>query len=189
MAVARTNELITPIPGRLEKALKEQLNAHEEILVRLKGAYKEALICTSTRVVIVKAGFYTGNFFGSDTFQMPYTNVAGAQVNKHLLTGYFEISAGGMQNTPKSFWQNDRSSPQRAPNCISLTRSQFGVFTSAANFIMSHAHEVRVSSSAGTSLPREDAAGLLEKLAKLRDQGVLSEAEFVAKKADILAKI
>lgn len=30
---------------------------------------------------------------------------------------------------------------------------------------------------------------MLERLAKLRDQGILSEEEFLAKKADILAKM
>jgi len=41
-------------------------------------------------------------------FQCPYANVAGAQVNLRLVTGYFEVSTGGMQNMPKSFWSNDK---------------------------------------------------------------------------------
>jgi hypothetical protein len=64
----------------------------------------------------------TGQIFGTDIFQCPYANVAGAQVNFHLLTGYFELSAGGMQNTRKSFWNSDKNvSAAKAPNCVAIS--------------------------------------------------------------------
>jgi hypothetical protein len=97
--------LIEELPGRIERALRTLLSEGEVVHVKLRGAFTEALVCTDRRVLIVKGGFMTGQIFGTNAFQLPYSNVAGVEVKFHLLTGYFEVSAGGMQNLPKpSYW-------------------------------------------------------------------------------------
>ena len=130
-----------PLPEILERALASALAPGERVFVKLKGTFKEALVCTDMRVMILKAGWVTGNLFGTNTFQCPYPNVAGAQVRFNLITGYFELSAGGMQNTPKSFWKNDSNvNAAKALNCVSLnSREQAGRFQQACAFIMSRA--------------------------------------------------
>ncbi len=91
------------------------------MVVQLKGAFTEALICTDFRVLIIKGGRMTGQVFGTDTFQCNYLNIAAAEVRFHLVTGYFELSMGGMQNTPKSFWQvSKKPTAARASNCVSI---------------------------------------------------------------------
>jgi hypothetical protein len=60
-------------------------------------------------------------------------------VNTHLITGYFELSAGGVQNVPTSYWSKGKSSPQQRENCVSLGRAFFQKFQRAANFIMTKA--------------------------------------------------
>jgi hypothetical protein len=94
--------MIEQIPDRLERTLRQTLAPGERVFIKLKGAFQESLVCTDTRVLILKGGWMTGQIFGTDTFQLPYSMVAGAEVNFHLLTGYFELSTGGMQGTPKS---------------------------------------------------------------------------------------
>jgi hypothetical protein len=80
----------------------------------------------------------TGQIFGTDMFQCPYANVAGAQVNFHLVTGYFELSTGGMQNAPKSFWNSDKNvNAAKAPNCVSISgRERAAKFKQACALIM-----------------------------------------------------
>jgi hypothetical protein len=130
--------LIDKLPTRLEKALSELLEPSETIHIKLKGAFKEALVCTSKRVIILKAGFMTGQTFGSNVFQSPYRNITGVQVKKHLLTGYFELSAGGVQNRPTSYWQTGAGSPERRENCVSLNSADaFRRFREASSFILS----------------------------------------------------
>ena len=130
--------MIETLPQRLEKTLSETLAPGELVLIKLRGTFKEALICTSTRIIIIKAGWMTGQLFGTNTFQCPYSNIAGAQVNFNLMTGYFELSAGGMQNTPKSFWNNDKGvNAAKALNCVSLSgRERANKFRQACAFIM-----------------------------------------------------
>ena len=73
--------MIEPISEKLDRALSLALASNEQVVVKLPGTFKEALVCTSTRVIILKAGWMTGQWFGTDMFQCPYRNVAGAQVN------------------------------------------------------------------------------------------------------------
>ena len=130
--------MIEQIPDRLERTLRQTLMPNERVLVKLKGAFKEALICTDARVLILKGGWMTGQILGTDTFQCPYSMVAGAEVKFHLLTGYFELSTGGMQNTPKSFWEGgNKPAAAKAPNCVSISGSEMAQkFRQACAFIM-----------------------------------------------------
>jgi hypothetical protein len=116
--------MIEQIPDRLERTLRQTLVPGERVLIKLRGAFKEALVCTDVRVLILKGGWMTGQIFGTDTFQMPYSMVAGAEVNFHLLTGYFELSTGGMQGMPKSFWHGGKKpTAAKSPNCVSISGS------------------------------------------------------------------
>ncbi len=178
--------MIEPIPEKLERALATSLHRNERVFVRLHGVYKEALVCTDSRVIILKAGWMTGQLFGTDMFQCPYQNVAGAQVKFELLTGYFELSAGGMQNAPKSFWSTSNSiSPAKAPNCVSVAgRDRADKFRQACAFIMQ-----RSSTGRNGIQMNDDSLGTLERLAKLRDTGVISSSEFEQKKTQILSRL
>ena len=116
--------MIEPIPDKLERTLRQTLAPGERVLIKLRGAFQESLVCTDTRVLILKSGWMTGQILGTDTFQCHYANIAGAEVNFHLLTGYFELSTGGMQGTPKSFWEGGASRLLRKPQtaCRSADR-------------------------------------------------------------------
>jgi len=65
------------------------------------------------------------------------------EVKFHLLTGYFEVNAGGMQSSAKSFWNTDRRvNAAKALNCVSLSgRQQANKFRQACAFIMARAGE------------------------------------------------
>jgi hypothetical protein len=184
-------EFLEDLPDRLEAELHKLLSPGEAVLLKMKGAFKEGLICTDRRVIILKGGFMTGQVFGNDAYQEPYSNIAGVQVTFHLMSGYFELNAGGMQNTRKSYWSTDRrSDPAKAPNCVSLNnKKQAEKFRNACSFILTKVDEVRrgaavTSAPATASIPEQ-----ISQLASLRDQGILSPEEFEAKKKDLLSRM
>ena len=110
---------------RLETELQKLLSPGEAVLLKIKGAFKEGLICTDRRVIVLKGGLMTGQVFGNEVYQEPYSNIAGVQVTFHLMSGYFELNARGMQNSRKSYWSSDRrSDPAKAPNCVSLNNKK-----------------------------------------------------------------
>jgi hypothetical protein len=130
--------MIEQIPDKLERTLRQTLAPGEQVFIKLKGAFQESLVCTDTRILILKGGLMTGQIFGTDTFQCPYSMVAGAEVIFHLLTGYFELSTGGMQNSPKSFWQGGKKpTAAKSPNCVSISGTeQARKFRQASALIM-----------------------------------------------------
>jgi Short C-terminal domain len=183
--------LLEDLPDRLEAELQKILSSGEAVLLKIKGAFKEGLVCTDRRVIILKGGFMTGQVFGSNVYQEPYSNIAGVQVTFHLMSGYFELNAGGMQNTRKNYWSTDRrSDPSKAPNCISLNnKKQAEKFRDACTFILAKVDESRrgaavASGPATVSIPEQ-----ISQLASLRDQGILSPEEFEAKKKDLLNRM
>ena len=191
--------LVERLPDRIEATLSELLSGSSDtVVLKLKGAFKEGLICTETRVIILKGGFMTGQMLGTNAFQQPYSNIAGVQVQWHLMSGYFELSAGGMQNTQKRYWsQNRDSDPSKAPNCISLnSKTQAEKFRQACSVILNKVDEVRrvvplpsVVLPTVPTVPNDDVLSTLERLGKLRDAGVVTEEEFLAKKAELLKRL
>lgn len=186
-------ELMIALNPKFEKTIAAALEPGEEVLVKLSGAFKEALVCTDRRVMIVKMGWGTGNIFGSNVFQLLYEQLSSVEVKFGMLTGYFEMSAGGMQNTMKSYWSQEKGhSPQTSPNCVSLNRAIADKFREAVKFIMARKAEriSRPAQTAAAPIPAaEDPVAMIEKLAGLRDRGLITEDEFGAKKAEIMARI
>ena len=122
--------------AEIAKVIQGVIPTNETIIVALKGLYKEYLIATDQRVYIIKKGFMTGHTFGSNVFSMPYHNITSVQLHFNMISGYFEISSGGVQSGQKSFWANDsETSVQKAPNTISLSKNIKSEFDKAAAII------------------------------------------------------
>jgi hypothetical protein len=140
-----SSELLQALPNTLEGLVQKNLLTGERILVRLKGAFKEALICTDRRVIILKSGFMTGHMLGSNVFQLAYDNVASAEVRSGMMTGYLAVTTGGVLSGAKSYWSSDKhTNPRYASNCVSLaSRSQAASFRAAAAFIMERIEQSR----------------------------------------------
>lgn len=168
----------------------EVVPMNEKIYVALKGAFKEYLFCTDRTVYISKKGFMTGHTFGDSTFKMAYENITNAEVDYHLASGYFELSAGGLQNKPLNYWDNKGNSPQKAPNAISITGTDLrDDFVRATHFIMD---KVAESKRAHTTpiiqqvTQERSVADQIRDLKSLVDEGLLTQEEFDAKKKQIL---
>jgi hypothetical protein len=62
------SELIEPLPKRLEKELAKHLQRSETVLCTLRGAFKGGVVCTNTRVMILKGGLMTNQLLGNNMF-------------------------------------------------------------------------------------------------------------------------
>jgi len=175
--------MIELLPSRLENELGRLISPREKVFVKLRGTFSEGLVCTSTRVIILKSGFMTGQLFGINTFQLPYAHGAGVQVRFNLLTGYFELSAAGMQSSDKDFWNRDKKfSPAKAPNCVSIAGlNRANSFRRACTFILQH----RAQGGDAIAAPGDQLAEF-ERLSNLRASGAISDAEFAALKKRLI---
>src|SRR3954467_2819628 len=84
------------LTGSLNRILQQNLQPNETVLVALQAVCLEALVCTDRRVIKSQAGYYLRQTFGNNVFQLPYAAITSAQVSAHLLTGHFELWAGGI---------------------------------------------------------------------------------------------
>lgn len=172
------------------KAIQGIVPEDEAILVELKGAFKEYLICTEKMVYIVKKGFATGHTAGSGAFSLPYSSINNAEVNMHFLSGYFELSGAGLENKQMSFWSKDKNSdPAKQPNVIALNSKAMGNdFREAAQFIMQYKVELATQAAVPVApvVQAQSAADEILKFKALLDQGIITQEEFDAKKKQLL---
>lgn len=172
------NELISA-------AAETGINDINTLSVALKGTNKEYLFADTQQLTILKKGFMTGHTFGGGIYSMPYQNISGVRVEFHFASGYFEVSAGGMQNTPKSYWENGKDSPQQSPNTISLVTGNKDAFMKAADIIngLISSFNQKPSSTRTSVL---DPVEQIKRYKDLADTGVISQEEFDAKKKQLL---
>lgn len=184
-----TNALIQPNEiGKLQIAIARDWKSNEEVLIALKGAFKEYLIVTRSYLYIFKSGFMTGHFVGQNRFKMPITNITNVEVDTHLLTGYFEVAAGGGQNLPRNYWSTDsKTDPAKSPNTISLNSNLFDDFRKASDLINELIMDIKLSPSTSVqSSSKLDTPDELRKYKSLLDDGIINEQEFNAKKKQLL---
>lgn len=184
-----TNALIQPNEiGKLQIAIARDWESNEEVLIALKGAFKEYLIVTRSYLYIFKSGFMTGHFVGQNRFKMPIANITNVEVDTHLLTGYFEVAAGGVQNLPRNYWSTDsKTDPAKSPNTISLNSNLFDDFRKASDLINELIMDIKLSpSTSAQSFSKLDTPDELRKYKSLLDDGIINEQEFNAKKKQLL---
>jgi hypothetical protein len=186
--MSAASEMINDLPRSLEAKVADTLVSGEQTVIKLKGALKEALVCTDRRVMILKGGLWTGSAFGINLFQLPYGSVTSVDVKFSLVSGYFEISTGGVQSSEKTIWTTKpERNPSRSPNCVGLNLGcDRASFDRACTYIMERVHEQR---GQGSTFPQGtlSSAGDLVKLADLYERGLLTEEEFRTEKAKLIS--
>ena len=174
---------IEPLKGGLLQALKDTLSAGEEPVIQLNGNSGEALVVTDSRVIILKAGYSSGAMFGRKAKSFPFEQISSVETSKALIAGRIQITAAGtMEMSSRAGFTNTRE----AENIVNYSpgeRKAHERFTAAAAYIRERiaAAKKPVATPSASSLADE-----LERLAALVTKGILTQAEFDAKKKQML---
>jgi len=179
---AELADLIVNLGGRGEQILKKNLQAGEALIAKLKGSFGEAFVVTERNVYIVKWGFMAGQFFGGRCNCYPFQKIIGIECKKHLTTGTVEVLTAANQNIRgMSYWGVGANSAAQSDNAVSFFTQDYEKFQEAVN----QARKLMVDGS-GASAHKKDDVSQLEKLAELKEKGIITEEEFSAKKKIIL---
>ena len=178
-------ELIQAIGSRGEKILKNSLSNDEQIIIKLKGSFGEALVLTNKRLYVAKWGYLTGNTFGGRCNAFEFKNIASIEFKKNLVTGSVEVLTSATQNTQKSYWSTNNSTA-KADNIVSIQRNSFNIFSEAVKIIRDKISESHLVGMPTVSNNESDNLIQLEKLAELKDKGIVTSEEFEAKKKQLL---
>ena len=156
---------------RLTEKAKEYLNPNEEVVAIVMGAYETEilgedsvrngiLIATNKRLV-----FYAKKLTGYELEDFPLSNISSIESGKNMMGHNISFFASG--NKVKMKWINDG----KIKKLVEYVRSEIGKDSSSDN-------------SKEENIPDQ-----IEKLSKLKDQGILTEDEFQAKKEDLLSRM
>jgi len=177
-------KLIADIGKRGEKLLAQNLSDGEKILAKVRGDFGQAFVVTDKHVFIVKWGFQSGSTFGGKCISFAYNNITGIQIKQQTLKALVEVLTPATQDNRKlSYWggRGKGDNAVESDNAVTFSRPEAPVFQTAVNL----AKEQMESRHAPASKSNDDLSSLKE-LADLKEQGIITEAEFAAKKKQIL---
>jgi hypothetical protein len=177
-------KLIADLGGRGEKLLAKNLEPNERILAKVKGDFGQAFVVTNRHMFIVKWGFQSGSTFGGKCIAFTYPNVTGLQIKQQALKCLVQVLTPATQDSNKLSYWGGRGSANNAiesDSAVTYSRAEGVLFQEAVKLgrqMMAKAH--------GGNLNADDDVAQLEKLAELKNKGVITEQEFKAKKRQIL---
>lgn len=176
-------ELIEPLDGRGEALLKKNLHEGETVLVKLKGIVGEVFVVTDSNVYILKYGSMTGHTFGGHCVAYGFNQITGIEINRELRTGFLEVLTA--TDSKKSYWTKKLEDKLGADNMVSFVAIREKVFQGGVSLARGTIQKSLNAHNAAI-VEHQSAADEVEKLASLRDKGILTEEEFQAKKRQLL---
>lgn len=140
-------------------------------------------------VTIIRKGFLARASVGKGDKRIPLASITAVQLKPPgaLMNGYIEFSLPG-GNEVTSRFGSATDSASHNENAVIIMKKHLPAF-------MARRAEVELALAARQAVPAQSApthASILEQiaqLASLRDQGVLTEAEFATKKTDLLSRL
>jgi hypothetical protein len=189
------------LSSKASQAILRQCNGDEQpwlILVSSGGA--GLLAAFDDRLAIIKTGaltsFMAGSLGGERAATFHFRDVTGIEYNSGFVNGVLEILTPSYSGTAnRDFWRGSNSSrnadsndPWTLSNCLPLPKSEYNAALPEVSELrsrVSKSKEVVVNVSA--ALPTQPGlADEIQRLAELRDSGVLTEGEFAEAKRRVL---
>lgn len=181
----------TLLHKKAREALSKSLAANEKVLVIIRGPSAQAIIGTDRRAFVYKKGFMAGASFGAEITNWTYKHLVGVQIHTGMMSGAVVLQAPGQSGLDTSYWSSDKSDPYKAPNAIPITRpydaAARGVDKLRELIDAVHASERPVAVPAASN-PAASVVDELRKLAELRREGLITDAEFDEMKAHLTGK-
>ena len=175
------------LSGRVRREVERQLSDDESVLFCLRGSLSHSLVALDERLLIVKPGFHAGTTFGTLTTTFYYQDVTGIQLHTFIVTGWIEVSSPSFQGRERKRNRQPRSSDRdvyKLPNCIPLAKRHRDEYHEALAKLRE-----RIEFSKRYSRLSPEAPPLissLERIARLRRSGALSEDEYERLKGVLL---
>jgi hypothetical protein len=201
---------IADLPRKVRKAAQDHITAGEPLDFAFWGPSHQTIVAFRDRVLILKPGLMANASFGCRATTIFYRDITGVQVNTGMVMGVLEISTPSYQARPVDYWQaagsgRDARAPSAyvIPNCIPCSKDQIRRWqpfleelrrrvasAKGTGSVAPVAASPPPSSAAPVSTPKPlDPLDQIRRLAELRDAGIVTDAEFAAKKAELLERI
>ncbi len=166
--------------------LLKRINIREkDILIDAAGLSKYIAV-TEGFVYIVTLGVHTGSFFGEKIKSFSIDSISAVDVSTGLICGKFELTIPGILGDT-STWDSGFIADGLNENVINFDKSEIELFEAIAQKIRELKKQKK--SSPESSLSSQDIFAKIEKLAKLKKEGLITEEEFQKKKEELLKRL
>ena len=177
-------ELVEILKGKIEKAFNDNITAEENVDVKLQPQSGQGIIVTDKRVMIIKAGITGGaGFFGANCKSFYFNQITSVDLRLSIMGGHIQFTvAGSVDIKGKGLLDMPQSE-----NAVVFTLDYKERMKYVANLIRE-----RVQASQNQSNIKQNTSGAslvdqINDLAKLKEQGILSEEEFQTAKRKLLS--
>lgn len=170
-------------------ALDENLLPGETVRVIIRGTYDSAIIGTDRRAFVFKKGMFSGAFLGKKLTTYDYRNLTGVHQEHGMMNGVVALQGVGIEANDLSFWSTGKQDPMKAPNAVATNSSHKDQAREGSALLRQLITARHSAGAAPVTAAAPDVTDQLRKLGELRDAGVLTDAEFEAKKAELLARL
>lgn len=184
------------LDGKMGQELAKTLQPNETVLAATQ-TQGSALVATDQRVIIIKSGAALGQLFGGgSTASYYYPQITSVDIHRQVMSGYVEITGGGVAGAKKYATAKDLNSASNTYVYSKIggleAKTQQVVSVIREQMALAHAPRPAVAPAAPVAQVNQPALDIpeqIQKLASLRDAGILSADEFEAKKAELLARM
>jgi len=173
---------------RARRHVEKHTDEGDEVRFALRGLNGQAIVALQDRLLIIKPGISAGALGGARVTTFYYRDITGVEANTGLLTGVIEINTPAFPGTAtKDYWSlgKDRD-PRLLSNCVPIDRPGLKAYKPYLDQLRQWIREAKQE----TTGSRPSTASLsveLEKLASLKESGVLTEEEFQQAKQRIIS--
>lgn len=173
---------------RGEKLLQPNLRKDEKVLTKLRGRFGQGLVVTDRHVFVLKWGYMAGNTFGGRCIGYAYPNITALELKKHATYGLVQILTPATQDNRKlSYWDtsNNNNDADKSDNAVVFGSGKTNNELFQEAVMLARDVMANMNGSAPVGVANDD-IGQLERLAELRNKGIITEQEFAAKKKQVL---
>jgi hypothetical protein len=168
--------------------LRTQLAPGERVEVVIRGVHGQRMYGTDRRVFVYKKGWLAGSLFGRKVASWDYLNITGIQMDRGAVYGVVVVHAAGVSTTPLRYHSTNKAEDAfTVRHAIPVAR-----IWDELEDAVSRLRGLIADAQRGATSPPERAVDplvLLRRLVELRDSGVVTDAQFERKKAEILARL
>jgi hypothetical protein len=167
--------------------VRAQLAPDERVEVVVRGVHGQRMYGTDRRVFVYKKGWVAGALFGRKVASWDYRNISGITMDRGAVYGVVAVHAAGVSTTPLRYQSaNQAESAFRVRHAIPVARiwDELDHAVSTLRGLVSDAQRGATS----TQERPVDPVALLKRLEELREAGVVTDAQYERKRAEILDK-
>jgi hypothetical protein len=191
--MAMTPDEIIEAKSRLFGGLDGVLEPGERIFVIVNGAYQQAVVGTDRRVFVYKAGNKTGSMWRRKLASWTYAEVADIELQVGVKSGVLTVHPHVMDPAIARYGAAGHGSPQQSPNAIMFAAKPGSMVVHRVDALRERVAAAQrapqpVSAEAPAADSTDEIADEIRELGRLREDGLLTEEEFQAKKAELLER-